>query len=78
MLAVDNSRLVLAEGVTRGEQVLYQLISVGAAWGWSFAATGLILLAIKVTMGLRLRDADEELGLDLSQHDEVAYTYTEE
>ena len=68
----------LAEGVTRGEQILYQLISVGAAWGWSFAATGLILLVINITMGLRLRDADEELGLDLSQHDEAAYTFTDE
>ena len=68
----------LAEGVTRGEQILYQLISVGAAWGWSFAATGLILLVINITMGLRVRDADEELGLDLSQHDEAAYTFTDE
>ena len=65
----------LAEGVTRGEQILYQLVSIGAAWGWSFVATGVILLAIKYTMGLRLHDRDEELGLDVSQHDEVAYTF---
>ena len=38
-------------------------------------ATGVILLAIKYTMGLRLHDRDEELGLDVSQHDEVAYTF---
>ncbi len=65
----------LAEGVSRGEQILYQLISVGAAWGWSFIATGVILLAIKYTMGLRLPDRDEEVGLDVSQHDEIAYTF---
>ena len=65
----------LAEGVTRGEQVLYQLISIGAAWGWSFIATGAILLAIKYTMGLRVGSRDEEVGLDVSQHDEVAYTF---
>ena len=65
----------LAEGVTRSEQILYQLIGVGAAWGWSFIATGVILLAIKYTMGLRLHDRDEEVGLDVSQHDEVAYTF---
>ena len=65
----------LAEGVTRGEQILYQLVSIGAAWGWSFVATGVILLAIKYTMGLRLPDRDEELGLDVSQHDEIAYTF---
>ena len=68
----------LAEGVSRGEQILYQLISVGAAWGWSFVATGAILLAIKYTMGLRLHDRDEEVGLDVSQHDEIAYTFTDE
>ena len=65
----------LAEGVTRGEQVLYQLVSIGAAWGWSFVATGAILLAIKYTMGLRVGSHDEEVGLDVSQHDEVAYTF---
>ena len=68
----------LAEGVTRGEQILYQLISIGAAWGWSFVATGVILLAIKHTMGLRLHDRDEEIGLDASQHDEVAYSLTDD
>ncbi len=65
----------LADGVSRGEQILYQLISIGAAWGWSLVATAVILLAIKYTMGLRLPDRDEELGLDLSQHDETAYTF---
>ena len=68
----------LAEGVSRGEQILYQLISVGAAWGWSLIATGAILLAIKATIGLRLRDSDEEVGLDVSQHDEIAYSFTDE
>ena len=68
----------LAEGVSRSEQILYQLIGVGAAWGWSFVATGAILLAIKATMGLRLRDSEEEIGLDASQHDEVAYSLTDD
>ena len=68
----------LAEGVSRGEQILYQLISIGASWGWAFVATGVILLAIKWTMGLRLRDTDEEAGLDASQHDEVAYFLTDD
>ena len=67
----------LAEGVSRSEQILYQLISVGAAWGWSFVATGVILVAINATMGLRLRDSDEEAGLDVSQHDEAAYDFAD-
>ena len=67
----------LAEGVSRSEQILYQLISVGASWGWSFVATGVILVAINATMGLRLRDSDEEAGLDVSQHDEIAYDFAD-
>ena len=64
----------LAEGVSRGDQLLYQLIGAAAAWGWAFLATGAILLTIKATFGLRLRGRDEEAGLDASQHGEAAYS----
>ena len=64
----------LAEGVSRGEQVLYQLAGIGATWGWSFAVTAIILLALKYTIGLRVREEDERIGLDISQHGEEAYT----
>jgi len=63
----------LADGVSRGEQVIYQLIAVGAAWGWSFVMTSIILLAIKYTIGLRVTPADETLGLDASEHGESSY-----
>jgi Amt family ammonium transporter len=63
----------LADGVSRGEQVIYQLIAVGAAWGWSFVMTSVILLAIKYTIGLRVTPADETLGLDASEHGESSY-----
>jgi Amt family ammonium transporter len=62
------------DGVSRGEQILYQLVGIGASWGWSFVVTSIILLAIKYTVGLRVPDQDEEAGLDLSQHGEGAYT----
>ncbi len=64
----------LADGVSRVEQILYQLVSIGAAWGWSLVATSLILIVIKVTIGLRLSVGDEEAGLDISQHGEIAYS----
>jgi ammonium transporter, Amt family len=64
----------LADGVTRGEQVIIQLISIAATWGWAFIMTSIILLAIKFTVGLRPSEPDEEAGLDLSQHGEGAYT----
>ena len=60
--------------IGRGEQVLYQLVGIGAAAGWSFVVTSIILLALKYTIGLRVPAGEEEAGLDLSQHGEGAYT----
>ena len=63
----------LAEGVSRGEQILWQVIAIAATWAWSFGVTALILLAIKFTIGLRPSDDEEEAGLDISEHGEPAY-----
>ena len=63
----------LGDGVSRLEQIGYQLIGIGATWGWSFVLTAVILLAIKYTIGLRVSDEQEEAGLDVSEHAEPAY-----
>ena len=63
----------LADGVTRLEQIGIQLIAIGATWAWAFAVTAIILLAIKFTIGLRVSESAEEIGLDLSEHGEPAY-----
>ena len=63
----------LGDGVSRGEQILYQLIAIGASWVWAFVVTSVILLALKYTIGIRASREDEESGLDASQHDEPAY-----
>ena len=41
--------------------------------GWSFVMTAIILLAIKYTIGLRVSDEEEALGLDATQHGEITY-----
>ncbi len=64
----------LAEGVSRGEQIWVQIIGIVATAAWSFIATAIILLALKYTVGLRAPASHEEVGLDLSQHGEGAYT----
>lgn len=51
-----------------------QLISIGAAWVYSFVLTLVILKALDWTMGLRVSDEEEYDGLDLSQHGESGYT----
>ena len=63
----------LADGVSRGEQILLQLVGIGASWGWSFVMTAIILLAIKYTIGLRVSEEEEALGLDATQHGEITY-----
>ncbi|MSQ41035.1 MAG: ammonium transporter [Dehalococcoidia bacterium] len=63
----------LAEGVSRGEQVMKQVVATGVVWVWSFVVTALILLVLKYTMGLRVSEKEEEEGLDVSQHSEPAY-----
>ncbi|MDI6744808.1 MAG: ammonium transporter [Thermodesulfovibrionales bacterium] len=54
--------------------LLNQIISVGAAWIYSFAATLVILKVLDWTVGLRVSEEDEADGLDLSQHGESGYT----
>ncbi len=64
----------LNEGVTRIQQVGLQAIGILVTVVWSFALTAIILLALKYTIGLRVKDMEEEIGTDLSQHGEQAYT----
>ena len=59
--------------LSRGEQIVRQLGAIGVVAVWAFVATAGILLALKYTIGLRVSEEQEELGLDLSQHGEQAY-----
>ena len=59
--------------VSRMEQVLIQLVSIVATWAWAFIVTAIILWVIKLIMGLRVEDNDEQIGLDLTEHGETAY-----
>jgi len=61
----------LVEG--NGSQVLKQLAAVGATWIYSGVATFVILKVVDRFVGLRVEQAEEEAGLDSSQHGEVAW-----
>jgi ammonium transporter, Amt family len=50
-----------------------QLIAVGATLVYSFVVTFGILKLLDVTMGLRVSEEEELMGLDASQHGERAY-----
>ncbi len=59
--------------LTRGEQIVRQLMAIGVSFGWAFVMTLVILVALKYTIGLRVNQQQEEEGLDISQHGEEAY-----
>jgi Amt family ammonium transporter len=55
-------------------QFVVQLIAVGTTIVYSGVGTLVIALIIKVLFKVRVPSHDEEMGLDLSQHHEGAYT----
>jgi Amt family ammonium transporter len=61
--------------VPRIQQIGIQLISIVATWGWAFAVTAIILLALKYTIGLRVPEDSEAIGLDIAEHEEPAYRF---
>ena len=53
-----------------GHQLAIQIVGILFAAGWSFCGTFLILQIIDKTIGLRVSESDEDIGLDSSLHGE--------
>ena len=51
-----------------------QALANGATIVYSFIVTGLIMLALKATIGVRVSEETENSGLDLAEHAETAYS----
>jgi Amt family ammonium transporter len=68
--AVANEGVFLGGG---GSLLWDQIVASVVTLAYSFVVSLAIGLAIDATMGLRVDDAAEDEGLDLSQHAEVAY-----
>jgi ammonium transporter, Amt family len=64
-----------ADGLFYGNatQLLKQLVGVVSIWVFSFAMTWLLGKLIDKTIGLRVNETEEAVGLDISQHGERAY-----
>jgi Amt family ammonium transporter len=56
-----------------GMLVLKQLAAVSAVGIYAFTVTFALAKLVKATMGLRVKDHEEIVGLDISQHGERAY-----
>jgi len=55
------------------DQLIAQAIAVVAVAGYSFIATFVLAKAVDMAMGLRVKEEEEYVGLDISQHGERAY-----
>jgi Amt family ammonium transporter len=53
--------------------VLIQLVAIAATMAYAFVVSWLLAKALKATMGLRVKEEEESVGLDISQHGETAY-----
>lgn len=75
VLATGIFASIGATGLVAGNpsQVWIQLIAIVATWIYSFVVTFALARVIDAFFGLRVRDEEESVGLDISQHGEGAY-----
>jgi Amt family ammonium transporter len=73
------SGLPYADGVFQGEwhRLWDAIVGIGAVGLYSFVLTFVILKVLDLTLGIRVSEDEEEVGLDISQHGERAYTSDE-
>lgn len=62
------------EGTDILEQLWAQLLSVVFTFVYCFALSWMILKLVDRLVGLRVREEEEEMGLDLAEHNERAYS----
>jgi Amt family ammonium transporter len=78
LTGVFASLAINAAGANGGlVQLAKQSIAVAVTAVYSFGVTLVLLKLIDRLVGLRVKQDEEDRGLDLTQHREVAYTWTE-
>jgi ammonium transporter, Amt family len=65
----------LGQGLIDGnpQQVVTQMLAVGAVIAYAVVATFVIVKIVDLVLGIRVPSNEEEVGLDLAVHGEVAY-----
>jgi Amt family ammonium transporter len=69
--AVNASASGLIDG--NWKQVLIQIAAIAATMVYAFVVSWLLAKTLKASMGLRVKEEEESVGLDISQHGENAY-----
>ena len=64
-----------ANGLIHGDAMLMakQLAAVAVVWVFAFVGTWILAKVVKATIRLRVKEEEELVGLDISQHGEKAY-----
>jgi Amt family ammonium transporter len=70
-VAVNSAGSGLIDGNAR--QILIQLAAIAAIMVYAFGVSWVLGAILKATMGLRVKEEEEVVGLDISQHGERAY-----
>lgn len=60
-------------GGTTSKIMITQLIGIGAAFAWAFGTAFILFKIIDMTVGLRISEEDEMLGVDITEHGAHAY-----
>ena len=58
-------------------QMVDQLVAIGVVAVYSFVVTLIILKVLDLTLGIRVSEEEEQIGLDVTQHGERAYVLEE-
>jgi ammonium transporter len=69
--AVNNYSGLLAGNV---DQLINQAIAAGASIAYAFVVTFIIVKILDMTIGMTVKDEEEYVGLDISQHGERAFS----
>lgn len=69
-VAEDSQGLIFGNG----KLILAQLYAVGITVAYTVPVSWVLLKVLDKTMGLRVTDEEEQMGLDLTQHGESAYS----
>ena len=65
----------LGTGLSRYQQILVQLLGIGVAFLWAFGLTYLILKNLDRLFPLRVSSEEEEIGLNVSEHQAKTEVY---
>ena len=72
---ITEGRSGMIESGGETQQLINQLVSIGASAGLAIVGTVILLVVLNVVMGLRVSPEEEQRGLDIAQHGEEGYIF---